>query len=140
VKSRREPRTCLRSATDFWMSGSARLMQFRVVLEIELYMLPSLSDLCLRFALLLLAECCRRPLLSFFVFSQPPRLGPACLGASFLMRPGRELMLADWSRMVEAGLGGGRESIERKASGKGCKSESQYRLFGPRKIIYLICL
>jgi hypothetical protein len=36
-------------------------------------------------------------------------------------------MLADWSRMVEAGLGGGRESIERKASGKGCKSESQYR-------------
>lgn len=40
---KKESRTCLRSATDFWMSGSARLMQFRLVLEIALSMLLSLS-------------------------------------------------------------------------------------------------
>lgn len=31
-------KTCLRSATDLWMSGSDRLMQFRLVLEVELSM------------------------------------------------------------------------------------------------------
>ena len=57
----KEPRTCLRSATDFWMSGSARLMQFSSVLEIELSMLGALCRLSalealisLRFAALLL--------------------------------------------------------------------------------------
>jgi hypothetical protein len=42
---KKEPRTCLRSATDFWMSGSARLMQFSSVLEIELSMLGALCRL-----------------------------------------------------------------------------------------------
>uniref|UniRef100_A0A0A9FUN8 Uncharacterized protein n=1 Tax=Arundo donax TaxID=35708 RepID=A0A0A9FUN8_ARUDO len=43
------------------MSGSARLMQFKLVLEFELSILP-LSDLCLGFALRLLPG--RRRLLS----------------------------------------------------------------------------
>lgn len=45
--SKKETLTCLRSATDFCMSGSARLMQFRSVLEIGLSML-GLSTLSLR--------------------------------------------------------------------------------------------
>jgi hypothetical protein len=49
----------LRSATDFWTSGSARLMQFRLVLEIGLSMLcallfPSEALISLGFTALLL--------------------------------------------------------------------------------------